>query len=104
MPSFFFNDPATTEIYPLSLHDALPIFPEVVEGQRPKRSRLDVRVVQGPLEDVPGFLRAPEVAVEEVEPHFLGVPPVAVGNEGNRSQFSHKATRLLPSCKEIDYY
>src|SRR3990167_7287405 len=25
MPSFFFNDPATTEIYPLSLHDALPI-------------------------------------------------------------------------------
>src|SRR2546427_6746645 len=22
---FFFNDPATTEIYPLSLHDALPI-------------------------------------------------------------------------------
>src|SRR5437667_3056833 len=24
-PSFFFNDPATTEIYTLSLHDALPI-------------------------------------------------------------------------------
>src|SRR5258707_7753330 len=29
MPAFFFffNDPATTEIYTLSLHDALPIFP-----------------------------------------------------------------------------
>src|SRR3989304_5178001 len=26
MPIFFFNDTATTEIYPLSLHDALPIF------------------------------------------------------------------------------
>src|SRR3990167_2251888 len=25
MPSFFFNDTATTEIYSLSLHDALPI-------------------------------------------------------------------------------
>src|SRR5471030_3299162 len=25
MPPFFFNDPATTEIYTLSLHDALPI-------------------------------------------------------------------------------
>src|SRR2546429_7076433 len=25
-PSFFFNDPATTEIYTLSLHDALPIY------------------------------------------------------------------------------
>src|SRR5256885_4938885 len=24
---FFFNDPATPEIYPLSLHDALPISP-----------------------------------------------------------------------------
>src|SRR2546429_9930370 len=23
---FFFNDPAPTEIYPLSLHDALPIY------------------------------------------------------------------------------
>src|ERR1043165_7094679 len=27
MPSFFFNDPAPTELYPLSLHDALPIYP-----------------------------------------------------------------------------
>src|SRR3972149_5065576 len=26
MPVFFFNDTATTEIYTLSLHDALPIF------------------------------------------------------------------------------
>src|SRR6266496_4391916 len=26
-PFFFFNDTATTEIYTLSLHDALPIFP-----------------------------------------------------------------------------
>src|SRR5215217_8552625 len=30
---FFFNDTATTEIYTLSLHDALPIWrPEVVPG------------------------------------------------------------------------
>src|SRR5260370_424729 len=28
MPSFFFNDTATTEIYTLSLHDALPIYPD----------------------------------------------------------------------------
>src|SRR5436853_1006080 len=26
--SFFFNDTATTDIYTLSLHDALPIFPD----------------------------------------------------------------------------
>src|SRR3990172_2839072 len=29
MPSFFFNDTATTEIYTLSLHDALPICPHL---------------------------------------------------------------------------
>src|SRR5438477_7316349 len=27
---FFYNDPATTEIYTLSLHDALPIYTEVI--------------------------------------------------------------------------
>src|SRR6266487_6867153 len=29
---FFFNDTATTEIYTLSLHDALPIFPDLLRG------------------------------------------------------------------------
>src|SRR2546422_2149896 len=39
---FFFNDTATTEIYTLSLHDALPILlqnPLVVEAQQPVRGR-----------------------------------------------------------------
>src|SRR6266576_4768636 len=31
---FFFNDPATTQIYPLSLHDALPIWPLLDEPAR----------------------------------------------------------------------
>ena len=38
---FFFNDPATTEIYTLSLHDALPIFPNqngTILSQRESRS------------------------------------------------------------------
>src|SRR2546427_5902048 len=29
---FFFNDTATTEIYTLSLHDALPIWPDAARG------------------------------------------------------------------------
>src|SRR2546427_9343357 len=29
---FFFNDTATTEIYTLSLHDALPIYAEILDG------------------------------------------------------------------------
>src|SRR3712207_8058529 len=38
---FFFNDTATTEIYTLSLHDALPIWGEIreVRGTRGVRSR-----------------------------------------------------------------
>src|SRR2546422_6420076 len=41
--SFFFNDTATTEIYTLSLHDALPICPDSrvgpVSPPRPGRDR-----------------------------------------------------------------
>src|SRR6266487_4390070 len=33
---FFFNDTATTEIYTLSLHDALPIFGPVLARRRPR--------------------------------------------------------------------
>src|SRR5258708_26336497 len=41
---FFFNDTATTEIYTLSLHDALPIYPSTArhlrwEGRQPRPSR-----------------------------------------------------------------
>src|SRR3990172_8388962 len=32
MPSFFFNDTPPTELYPLSLHDALPISSIVIHG------------------------------------------------------------------------
>src|SRR3990172_8584164 len=47
---FFFNDTATTEIYPLSLHDALPILAQ-------KLFELGVRVVGIPKtmdNDIPG--------------------------------------------------
>src|ERR1041384_7930106 len=48
MPSFFFNDTATTEIYTLSLHDALPIWARIWPGGRPRgrrrpRSRRTIR-------------------------------------------------------------
>src|SRR5471030_3549126 len=32
---FFFNDTATTEIYTLSLHDALPIWPPYIRCRQP---------------------------------------------------------------------
>src|SRR6266511_2814205 len=39
---FFFNDPATTEIYTLSLHDALPISPALKESPQLRFSNADV--------------------------------------------------------------
>src|SRR2546422_6236727 len=62
MPFFFFNDTATTEIYTLSLHDALPICrglhrrarrsvrghgDAVRRGRRADRARPGVRVTRG---------------------------------------------------------
>src|SRR2546422_9947634 len=35
---FFFNDTATTEIYTLSLHDALPIWSSGVSGIQPRNA------------------------------------------------------------------
>src|SRR5437867_5042168 len=38
--SFFFNDPATTAIYTLSLHDALPIYVSAMEQQRSEHANI----------------------------------------------------------------
>src|SRR2546429_6892759 len=44
---FFFNDTATTEIYTLSLHDALPIYRVLALGPRQEVAVLLVAVVDG---------------------------------------------------------
>src|SRR5260221_4526082 len=47
---FFFNDTATTEIYTLSLHDALPISASLRAGRRDRtgRDRFDGRWLRTP--------------------------------------------------------
>src|SRR5690242_21608488 len=55
---FFFNDTATTEIYTLSLHDALPIFRHA--AARPGRARLP---------RAPGLRGRRPVAQERSEEH-----------------------------------
>src|SRR5690242_21020390 len=62
--SFFFTDPASTELYTLSLHDALPISLKIVEYRNEHgrfKSRLDLRAVPGfgpkTFEQAAGFLR-----------------------------------------------
>ena len=54
---FFFNDTATTEIYTLSLHDALPIFRAIAREVAPKR----INIVS------PGTIDTPMVATQGEE-------------------------------------
>src|ERR1039457_7709082 len=62
----FFNDPATPEIYPLSLHAALPIS-IVAEGRRKRswnprpggRSRTEIRARVARSEEHPSELQSP---------------------------------------------
>src|SRR2546430_13544999 len=49
---FFFNDTATTEIYTLSLHDALPIFGRWQSGRARVRQRGRARRVRGAIEEL----------------------------------------------------
>src|SRR5215510_10749256 len=60
---FFFNDPATTEIYTLSLHDALPISPGSSRACPTPRSGSPVRRcgrVTGPSPSVRSTARSEE--------------------------------------------
>src|SRR5260370_9408044 len=47
---FFFNDPAPTEIYTLSLHDALPIWHQLIEKPKPllRKRKLRLALAQTP--------------------------------------------------------
>src|SRR5256885_10509758 len=85
---FFFNDTATTEIYTLSLHDALPIF----FVSKPRRSRISV-VAAGRDRTPPAQCSANCVD------HFryAGLRPAL------RPQADRKSTRLNSSHLVISY-
>src|SRR5438034_3119563 len=94
--SFFFNDTATTDIYTLSLHDALPIYHvhrladlrigeelprPVVEGRAAQKRHRGVTVE----EDLPHVVL--ELVVVEIRLLRLGERGVPVlGGEGGESQ------------------
>src|SRR3712207_9266969 len=88
--SFFFNDPATTEIYTLSLHDALPIFRHLDPPSQVAQERHELAAA------------ARHGAVGEEVPHD---PPlgglVEVGH--HRPAADRKSTRLNSSHANISY-
>src|SRR5260370_35557950 len=73
--SFFFNDTATTEIYTLSLHDALPILKlgRLLEGMADPQDPGLVKSLAGDLEgeafDEAGVLRSEE-HTSELQSHL----------------------------------
>src|SRR2546430_5981926 len=84
---FFFNDTATTEIYTLSLHDALPIYrdrarPRVVLRARRHRAQRAARAV--PAQPPPAGLRRQRVW-------------------RHRGAGDRKSTRLNSSHSQISY-
>src|SRR2546430_9638918 len=91
MPRFFFNDTATTEIYTLSLHDALPI---LVFSDRPRRRSSQVvrycAVVVAAVAGTPGRMW-----------------PAAVSRSGSgrptATPRDRKSTRLNSSHSQISY-
>src|SRR2546429_4516048 len=89
---FFFNDTATTEIYTLSLHDALPICrfaerPEVVPLQE-HRVRI-VQLVEHPIDR------------HLIQPALVDRIDVVVGHVGERSEehTSELQSRLHLVCR-----
>src|SRR2546430_5778608 len=88
---FFFNDTATTEIYTLSLHDALPILAGQVEDVV-----LDVQVRGRARQDdvpIPVGIRVGERIVDDI--HLVARRAVAMQDR--------KSTRLNSSHSQISY-
>ena len=63
---FFFNDTATTEIYTLSLHDALPIYRE--DGVPLVLGMLPLEPIVEPSNDMVDFLVAEVLVIVHLDP------------------------------------
>src|SRR2546430_16070280 len=86
---FFFNDTATTEIYTLSLHDALPIFIHIEFAVGDALAIADVGVIGRLL--VTDTLRAGEPGPDGVRGHDAAMV------------LDRKSTRLNSSHSQISY-
>src|SRR2546421_10699062 len=93
---FFFNDTATTEIYTLSLHDALPICkasfrpPESVRALRAyhRQRQMVIRSAAAHVQHMPKALEQMNVKLTEVRSDITGVtglriiPAILAGERG----------------------
>src|SRR2546427_6567883 len=89
---FFFNDTATTEIYTLSLHDALPICLRMVR-RTPRASRADVVDDCGPLNAIVGDTIANQIREDRKSTRL----------NSSHSQISYAVFCLKKKKKKHDY-
>src|SRR3712207_7129767 len=90
---FFFNDTATTEIYTLSLHDALPILTPGMRRTDPQPNRAQTTSSAAPASD-PRVSRTRSPLVSSLSSDSA-VP--------NQSSEDRKSTRLNSSHANISY-
>src|SRR5690606_41908852 len=91
---FFAHDPATTEIYTLSLHDALPIFHNAAE-----LARLDPKKDAARLGHTVGKRKRMEIIAKATE---LGIKVLNAGKLAPKEK-DRKSTRLNSSHVKISY-
>src|SRR3712207_8768125 len=95
---FFFNDTATTEIYTLSLHDALPI-----SGARKSRKKGHLAGLAFSL-PTPGLAKDTDpILVGELSERLLVVTAVTERRHELREARDRKSTRLNSSHANISY-
>src|SRR3712207_7838838 len=85
---FFFNDTATTEIYTLSLHDALPIY-----GDGRYVVRRQGTVGLGEVMNLLGVVASDEIHAVSVRPH-----PFSVDRKSTRLNSSHANISYAVFC------
>src|SRR2546430_6189023 len=91
MSFFFFNDTATTEIYTLPLHDALPIYAQTQTGSNPPDMIRPPGTEHDPGQN--GQLRDAARPQDELE----------VGHGASIGGSDRKSTRLNSSHSQISY-
>src|SRR2546427_6786375 len=101
---FFFNDTATTEIYTLSLHDALPI---CARGPRPLREhprddRLDARPREWRLADQ-HLVQRSEEHTSELQSQSNLVCRLLLEKKKNKQTLAYRAANSIACFVTISY-
>src|SRR3712207_7744524 len=96
MSRVFFNDTATTEIYTLSLHDALPIFLTIV-SLYPEVASLDDHLVE--IRDLVERLRPTRLTIDTLSAlERLGSGPAYRDRKSTRLNSSHANISYAVFC------